>query len=775
MTRWPVAMQGLVHAALVCGVLVSAAASRAAGHPRLLVQAEDIPRMRHACGVGAPAADKPAWGRFGWAAADYQALRAHFAAHPGNEVLPGELAAAALLHLINPDDAGDAQRLALINAALQRPLWITTDALEATLALDWCFDDLAPETRRMYLHEARRRAELLEPSDSPLVPRVFRARLAAVALALAIDDADEPSPSYQALRARLIEAARKHFDQVLPVFIAWRTPTPTGPAAGPQEECDTALAVEFARQVLERDTWAGQRDGVGCWLEHYVFGTLDHPALDHNFVRDDGDRAPRLPVPFWRDMLPVTAHLIAHRTQDPAAVLIARRVEQQMRGGAAFALQTPWRWVPIALPIEGYRACDPEQLPLARDLGGSVVFRGGAGADTTAVWIDAAQPFLRRRQHFDAGHFLIYRAGRLALGAADDVVFAAVPGKGGQQHLGRRRAQFDFERYFTATIAHNCVIRWDVLRLMKWYGERYEAVGGQRCIEHSCTDFDSALASQERQTGEKIAYGMHDAEAYLALDLMPAYGPKVFVKYTREFVFVRGRILVVIDRMQLPEARTPPTWVVNVPTRPRADGVDLTNEARVLGSRNDAGVWRYDTAESLAWQECDGRLWMHVAWPRERVLRVVGGPAETLRVPEGPHAGRRYVGGDAGGFERLIIPGEREKPENAWFRLGAPQLLGPLIGKAPHWGRIELEPAHVAAQLMFAVVLCPEGPTMHGRPTVTTAQRDDALVITIESDDARAALTIPTGMPVGGSVRIDDGEPWPLPETVASDPPLATH
>ena len=42
-------------------------------------------------------------------------------------------------------------------------------------------------------------------------------------------------------------------------------------------------------------------------------------------------------------------------------------------------------------------------------------------------------PFLRRRQHFDAGHFLIRRGGCLAVDGADDVAFEAVPSKGGQR------------------------------------------------------------------------------------------------------------------------------------------------------------------------------------------------------------------------------------------------------------------------------------------------------------------------------------------------------
>ena len=261
-----------------------------------------------------------------------------------------------------------------------------------------------------------------------------------------------------------------------------------------------------------------------------------------------------------------------------------------------------------------------------------------------------------------------------------------MPAKGGAQHLGSEREPFDFEQFCTATIAHNSVVSWDATRIAHWYKARYLPVGGQRCIEGTCTDFATPLDAQGRLTGRPLAYGWRENAAYLALDLSPAYESRVVSAYTRELVFVWGHALVVIDRVSLPKGHAVPTWVLNLPARPQVDGADLADRVRTAGSTNDGGVWRYDDATWLHWADRDGALWMCSPLPAPKVVKVVGGPARKLLLTEGTYAGRAYVGGDADSFERLIIPAERHGARNAWYRLGQPTLLGPEFGRTPHWG-----------------------------------------------------------------------------------------
>ena len=314
-----------------------------------------------------------------------------------------------------------------------------------------------------------------------------------------------------------------------------------------------------------------------------MFSSFSHPALQRPFRRDDGNLAPLTPAPQWRDLLPLTAHLIAVRTRDPAAAFIAQRVERRLRGPAAEPLAVPWQWVPIVFDMRDIKPCDFARLPVARNFGGAVVFRGRRGSEETGIWVEAGQPYLRQRQHFDAGHFLVYSGGQLTVSGGDDITFEAVPGKRGSQHLGGREELFDFEQYFSATIAHNCLLLWDPVRVPRWYGKRYEPAGGQELVEQTCSDFSGKIEDNERQTGRQLAYGCQGVSAYLALNLCPAYDRRAAESYTREFVFLEGRALLVVDRVNTSRDRVTPIWVVNLPARPQADREDLDAAARVEG------------------------------------------------------------------------------------------------------------------------------------------------------------------------------------------------
>ncbi len=761
----------LTHLAAWTALLLSPSAARAAEHPQLLLRPDDLPRLRHACGVGTP--DDARFGKPGTRAADFQALRAHFTQQAVTEPLPGEVLAAAFLNLVDPRDPGAGARLHTISAALAAPDWVTSDPLELVLAFDWCWPTLEPATRRAFMLAMRDRAEALASGDSPLEPRRFRDRLAAVALALAVDETDDPNPSWKLLRQRLLDEARPYFTTTLPTFITWRGLSPTSPSVAAREEADTALALEVARGVLGQDPWPEQKATVGRWLEHYLLATSMQPALQHDFLHDDGTSAPLTPAPLWRELLPVTAHLIAVRTRDPAAVAVAQRVEAALRESDE-ALALLWRWVPILLDIHDLPACDPRALPTARHLGGAVILRGGSGTDQTAIWIDAAQPFLRRRQHFDAGHFVVYRGGHLVNMAGDDIAFEALKSKGGQQQLGQQKEPFDFEQFFTSTIAHNSVIAYDAARLAQWHGARYLPAGGQRPIDETCRDFTTPLAGQGRATGRTVAYGQQAGAAYVALDLAPAYDPRAVAACTREFVFCCERVLIVIDRVTLTSSRAPPTWILNLPSRPTVDGQPLRDEQRAGGSTNQAGWWRCDATRWLRWTDQDGALWLAPLQPTNHRLRVVGGPAEKQTIAAGPFKGRTYTGGAADGFERLIIPADRHGAANAWYRLGAPEALGADFGKCPHWGRIECEPTDRAADTLFVAALITDAATATAAPTATVERDGNDLVVRVRAGDSAVVLRLSEAN-LGGTLVLEGRQPltWTLPTEVQPDGPLA--
>ena len=156
--------------ALTCAFSLQPGPARAGRHPCLLIKPDDIPRLRHACGIGPAPAKARGLGRFGERAADFSALRSYFSQRLGDVILAGELPAAAFLHLVDPDDRRDGARLAAINSALAQPVAAGVDTVETVLALDWCWEALDPEARREFLLQMRRHAEPLATWEFPAPP-----------------------------------------------------------------------------------------------------------------------------------------------------------------------------------------------------------------------------------------------------------------------------------------------------------------------------------------------------------------------------------------------------------------------------------------------------------------------------------------------------------------------------------------------------------------------------------------------------------------------------
>jgi len=201
-------------------------------HPRLLVAADEVARLRHACGIaGAEPAPAQA-GRFGRHAPLYRGLRAHFAERIEGQPLAGELAAAALLQLVEPDTPTGRRAGELVRAELSSPHWVTTDPLELVLALDWSWNVLPVELRRAFVADALERVRPLDESDSPLDPRRFREKLFGLALAVVVDERDDPSAAWRQQREAVLDAARDYFALVLPVFVSGERSARRAPPPG---------------------------------------------------------------------------------------------------------------------------------------------------------------------------------------------------------------------------------------------------------------------------------------------------------------------------------------------------------------------------------------------------------------------------------------------------------------------------------------------------------------------------------------------------------------
>ncbi len=759
----------------------------------LLIRPADVPRLRHAGGIGPALPASEARVRFGVAGEAFNAMRRHLSQTTPEFTVSGDVAAAAFCLLLKPADPAAERWRELISAALSRPFMITTDVFELSLALDWCWDELPAEARTEFARNLREAAQPLEPSDSPLEHRTFRRKLGCLAAAIALDPVRYAAPAFESQRTQLLERADIYFKTVFPKFIAWRGLTPTSPGAGPYEESDTALALELASLLFEKDAWESCRPTVGRWLEHYALATMTHPALQHDFFRDDAGDAPLTPVPAWEGMLPLTAHLIAVRTRDPAAAWVADRVESA--AAAQPFRSAAWGWAPMLFDTSGIPRFDPTRMPTARNLNGAIVFRGdGGGLFQTAIWIEACQPFLRRGQHFDAGHFLIHAAGHLVIDAGDDVVLEATPAKQGRQRLGREPGDFDFEQFNVATIAHNCLMLWDPTQLSRWYGRPFEPGGGQRVIEGTCDDFGEPATDEpaslaldpkhRRSTGQLLAYGQHGPAAagggppqgiaaYAALDLTAAYPNRAASRYTREFLFIAPDLLLLVDRVQTAGTQTPIS-LLQLPARPTVEGRALALERRTAGVENKAGVWVYEAPRRLEWTERDGAIRCLPLLPAGAVVSVVGGPAEKKAVTSGPQAGRNYVGGGPDSFERLVIPSSRHNARNAWYELGEPTVLGSSFGHVLPWGRIEIAPPSRSREHVFVTLLAMGRKDAPPQATAQIERVNEGIEVRIADADTNLTIRLNDGMTVGGDVRAEKPAVWnwTLPDDVTPDAAL---
>lgn len=710
---------------IVLSIGFAGASPTAADHPRLLLSSENILAMRHDCGLER---DPRCPRRFGGMSNDFNRVRNYLLSADALGSASGDLLALAFCRLVE----GAGARASSATGKLQPDIAENADLLELALYLDWSWYALSPGERTALLDLLRPRLVPLSAGDSPLNERAFRDKLGSLALALAIDEIDEPGASWAARRGEIFDAARKYFADTFPAFVDLRGLSPTTPADAADEEFGTVLGVELASKLLGPAQWRRFAPSVGRWLEHYVCASVTRSAHEWQFIRDRAGSAP-LPPGSWNRLLPLTAALLRSRTNNPAAHLAAERVAllaaQDELGAAA-----RWCWLAIAFPTTT-TALNLEALtaPGAHDLGGAVVLRGSAGEREFVVWVEAGQPFLRRGQHFDAGHFLIRAGGDLVVSAGEDIALEAVSAKGGVQGLGRDEG-FDFEQFYVSSIAHNCILLPDVGRFRRYYGERFQPVGGQRVIEDTCREFGPPNAHARRTVARRLAFESRPSgQAYLALDLTPAYDTRGLDSCTREFLFCSDYLLV-IDRVRLSGGKIAPVALLNIPARPQVDQAALASQRRSAGQSDAAGIWHCDSARWLSWSEGSGALWCGVVAPAERRVRVVGGPATPLRVASGPFVGRAYVGGASDSFERLIGPATgRQMPRNAWFKLGAPTALGTEVGRTPHWGRIEVESEAKDGRHCLVMVLSPDGAERSTPPALDVTTADDELRLTLSN------------------------------------------
>jgi hypothetical protein len=378
------------------------------------------------------------------------------------------------------------------------------------------------------------------------------------------------------------------------------------------------------------------------------------------------------------------------------------------------------------------RAPSYRSLPLSMRMGAGstdqIVFRTGWDEDSAQVTIVAGDHFTDH-QHFDKGHFLLYRRGGLVVDG------------GAYDHLYEPGGHWN--EYSCRTLAHNTLLVFDPDQR---FAKGYANDGGQnvlRGLQHH-RDWPSYVAHRDREglnTADVEAYDSDPARGYhyVRLNLSKAYSSKV-ADYDRQFVWLPGSAtLIVLDRVTAERPEFAKRWLLHFQDRPRVDGRDppdgvtaFANPSLVSVRRSgqfDAGarVFRYG-----------GTLFVQTLLPMDHLLAVVGGP----------------------GFEFFNRFQNRNYPVSVAGRAADPREAG-------NW-RIEVSPGQTVAFDAFLHVL-----QMAGAPPAEPAQsqlisdgggklagalirdRRDAAVVLFSADAAGGPIPLPVSyeVPAGYAAR----------------------
>lgn len=736
-------------------------------HPRLLIGQDDVTRLRVQCGIGQYAGDPAARSRglvFGAQREVLERLKL-----TGSDIMTGrarsdDLWVPAVLHLVT----GELNRRDVYTDYVTRQL-LDPDRrrleIDAAVALDYCWDAIEEEHRGRIVARIAPFIEPIRPGDSPLNPILFERRLAglAAAIVLADDRITERNTSLATRIKTVMGIARSYLEGDLVSFCRQRGAMPTS-GQGAYEEALIVLAAEIWRTGAGRSIWPQLLDNVGRAMEPYFYADTESPALNHGFVHDDGSEIPLRPGQVYRGFVPAVPWVIARNLRDPIASWYVNR-SLPLVGIKLPPEVERYQWVRILYgpndqPEAARRAC-----PLGRDFGGGwVAMRSGWIPGDTVVLFDAGQPFWQARQHFDAGQFQIYHRHRLAIDSGDDVTFNAVPAKGGKTLIGGERG--DWDHYYAATIAHNCITVADRIPSLDKYDRNRPAMGNQRYIAR---DFDLAvedITKTERNTGTLMAFETNTFYSYAAADLTAAYPAEVVESLERRVLLLPGGVLLVLDRVQTVRAKAIKTWHLQLPTRPRLIGDassaespsepdapavrELEDVHQLHGLDGRGGIW--EPGRLVPWLSVthgDGRLFVRTLLPADANRRVVGGPMEARIIVSGSSAGTSYYGGGPQGYEHRLWPASILKAPNASYTLGMPTGLGRQFGVGATWGRLDVTPASDSDDVVFLHLLIPAERATSAPPAI--AFKEESGIATIEmplaEHDGHVDLNLGAGRP----------------------------
>ncbi len=249
---------------------------------------------------------------------------------------------------------------------------------------------------------------------------------------------------------------------------------------------------------------------------------------------------------------------------------------------------------------------------------GHLVLRDGWNEGAT--WVElACGPYFAKHDHLDAGHFVVYHKGYLAIDAGADYTDTESP---------------HYLNHYRRTVAHNTLLVYQPGETFFWGENRWPAAndGGQRMDSSRFWNSVRSLEDWDRTRDLWDRCRLEPFEAapeysYARADATRAYQPSKLDRFTRELVHLRGPdVLVVLDRVRATDPAYRKTWLLHGVSQPKV-------EAKGVGTSAGHGGTSYGPASLVTFEDGQGRLRVHPLLPRERDVVVRGGPGNDFWTP----------------------------------------------------------------------------------------------------------------------------------------------
>jgi Heparinase II/III-like protein len=494
---------------------------------------------------------------------------------------------------------------------------------EMATAFDWVYDGLTDEDRRSAMANIVTTAEssrrFLERGGPDINHNYTYMALATVAICgLALHSEPEP---YGSTALKYLELSRRFLEAPGMVLDTWHAREGAWAEGSHYTFHETlrnlVLMLAAYRTASDLDYFAVARKDHGDFLARAGRFLIACTRPDFTFERI-GDCSPSRAMA--NITVPVTVEMLAWGLGDhPDAARLRSFGSALQKTYGEKAVHPAFGWGmrifhdPRARQTPSFRT-----LPLAMRMGAGtydqIVLRSGWNDDSTQITILAGDHFTDH-QHFDKGHFLIYKRGGLTVdGGAYDQMYKA----GGH-----------WNEYAVRTLAHNCLLVYDPDQSLP---KGHTNDGGQivlRGKQHH-DDWPAYVAHREKEgldTANVTAFDAGDGYSYVRVDLTPAYGPKV-TRYSREFVYLLAQdLLVVLDRVTAARADFRKRWLLHFQERPEVDGAaPETGVTEFKGGRLTTVHRRGEADLGGKPVTYDGTLFIHTLLPEQRVVSVIGGP-----------------------------------------------------------------------------------------------------------------------------------------------------